>query len=172
MPVGPRRHKAISPNLRLGQATPTSASSAVSTSNPLAASRRCPHTAKANFILYVADQALSSAFYAAVLDRRPTLDVPGMTEFELNDGAVLGLMPEAGARKLLGRRLPDPATARGAPRAELYLTVASPAAYHERALGAGAIELSPLSARDWGDTASYCLDPDGHVIAFAERSTP
>ena len=33
------------------------------------------------------------------------LDVPGMTEYELARGAVLGLMPEAGIRRLLGERL-------------------------------------------------------------------
>ena len=53
------------------------------------------------------------------------------------------------------------------PRAELYLRVPSPAASHGRALGAGATELSPLLARDWGAMVSYCLDPDGHVLAFA-----
>ena len=33
----------------------------------------------------------------------------------------------------------------------------------------GAIELSPLTRRPWGDDAAYCLDPDGHVVAFATR---
>ena len=89
-----------------------------------------------------------------------------MTEFELSDGVILGLMPESGIRALL-ERLPDPAAARGKPRAELYLLVESPEAYHERALRAGAVEMSPLLPRDWGHIASYCLDPDGHVLAFA-----
>ena len=120
-----------------------------------------------HFILYVADQARSTAFYAAVLDTPPTLDVPGMTEFRLSSGAVLGLMPESGIRALLGGCLPDPALARGAPRCELYLLVETPETYHRRALGAGARELSPPLARDWGHVVSYCLDPDGHVVAFA-----
>lgn len=34
-------------------------------------------------ILYVADQARAKAFYADVLGLVPTLDVPGMTEFDL-----------------------------------------------------------------------------------------
>jgi len=25
-----------------------------------------------------------------------------------------------------------------------------------------------VESRDWGDRAGYCLDPDGHVLAFAE----
>lgn len=121
----------------------------------------------AHFILYVADQAKSSAFYQAALAQAPRLDVPGMTEFDLQGGAVLGLMPESGIRRLLGAALPDPARARGVPRAELYLLVADPGQAHQRALAAGATELAPLTARDWGHCAAYSLDPDGHVLAFA-----
>lgn len=124
------------------------------------------------FILYVADQVTSTAFYTAVLVYPPRLNVPGMTEFALPGGAVLGLMPESSIRNLLGPRLPDPSTARGTPRAELYLLVDQPAAYIERALASSATLLSPLQARSWGHQAAYCLDIDGHVLAFAaELST-
>lgn len=119
-----------------------------------------------NLILYVRDQALSRDFYAAALGLAPRLDVPGMTEFEIRPGCVLGLMPEAGIKRLLPS-LPDPAGAGGAPRAEVYLTVPDPAACHARALAAGARELSPLEPRGWGDEAAYSLDRDGHVLVFA-----
>ena len=122
----------------------------------------------AHFILYVADQKASAAFYTQVLGSKPQLDVPGMTEFALNDGAVLGLMPQAGIKRLLGDKLPDPAKAGGIPRAELYLIVEDPAGHHKRALANGAKELSPLLPRDWGHKAAYSLDPDGHVLAFAQ----
>ncbi len=121
----------------------------------------------AHLILYVADQDRSAAFYGAVLGRRPRLHVPGMTEFELPGGAVLGLMPETGIRRLLGAALPDPASANGTPRAELYLLVEDAAAHHERALTAGARELSAMAPRDWGHEVAYSLDPDGHVLACA-----
>jgi len=121
----------------------------------------------AHLILYVADQRRSATFYTAVLDRAPRLDVSGMTELELEGGAVLGLMPESGIKRLLGPALPDPARAAGTPRAELYLVVDDPAAFHERALRCGATELSALAARDWGHEVAYSLDPDGHVLAFA-----
>lgn len=123
----------------------------------------------AHFILYVADQAKSSSFYTKVLGVRPRLDVPGMTEFVLSDGAILGLMPEESIRRLLGPVLPDPSSARGIPRSEVYLLVDRPGEYMERAIAAGARELSPLQARNWGDVAAYCLDPDAHVLAFASR---
>lgn len=121
----------------------------------------------ARFIVYVTDQARSASFYAAALDQSPRLDVPGMTEFDLPGGGILGLMPEAGIVKLLGEKLPDPAGARGVPRSELYLTHPDADACHARALRAGAVELSPMLPRDWGDHAAYSLDPDGHVLAFA-----
>jgi Glyoxalase/Bleomycin resistance protein/Dioxygenase superfamily len=126
-------------------------------------------TGRVHFILYVADQRCSTSFWTAVLDRQPSLDVPGMTEFALAQGAVLGLMPEAGIRGLLGPQLPDPATARGIPRSEVYLVVSDPAAYHRRALAAGAVELSTLTLRSWGDTVAYSIDQDGHVLAFARN---
>lgn len=123
---------------------------------------------RAHFILYVSDQVRSTAFYASVLGVAPSLNVPGMTEFELNCGAVLGLMPEVGIRRLLGPALPDMTPCHGIPRAELYLVSAHAREFHERALSAGAMELSAVALRDWGHLAGYSLDPDGHVIAFAQ----
>lgn len=119
-----------------------------------------------NIIFYVKDQARSREFYAIALGKSPRLDVPGMTEFEISSTCVLGLMPEKGIKKLLPA-MPDPEQAAGTPRAEVYFTVKDPGAYHARALAAGAAELSPLAARDWGHKAAYSLDPDGHVLAFA-----
>lgn len=129
-------------------------------------------TGQVEFILYVADQEVATTFWGVVLGQAPSLDVPGMTEFTLPEGAILGLMPEAGVVALLGAALPDPAGARGVPRAEVYLVVDDPAACHARALAAGAVELSPLAERNWGDMVAYCLDPDGHVLAFASRRAP
>ena len=125
-----------------------------------------------HFILYVADQRRSAAFYTSVLAIQPRLDIPGMTEYALPGGGVLGLMPESAIRRLLGDALPDPALARGVPRAELYLVLDEPAAFHQRALAAGAAELSPMLARSWGHVAAYSQDPDGYVLAFARVLAP
>ena len=127
---------------------------------------------QAHFILYVRDQVVSAVFYRHVFDYEPTLDVPGMTEFCLSESVVLGLMPETGIKKLLGEPLPDPQLARGIPRAEVYLIVENAQAYYWRALSKGARPLSEPVTRDWGHTVAYCLDPDGHVLAFAEREKP
>lgn len=122
-----------------------------------------------HFILYVADQATSTNFYRQVLGNEPRLNVPGMTEFDLGGDAVLGIMPEAGIKRLLGERLPDPAAANGTPRSELYLVVEDALEYHSRALAAGAKELDPVKLRNWGDRVGYSLDADGHVLAFADN---
>ncbi|MCM2315647.1 MAG: VOC family protein [Thermoanaerobaculia bacterium] len=124
---------------------------------------------KAHFILYVRDQRRSTEFYTGVLAASPQLDVPGMTEFALPGGSVLGLMPEAGIVSLLGSALPDPRLADGVPRSELYLVVPEAAPFIARATTLGARVLSPLQPRDWGHSAGYLLDPDGHVLAFAEQ---
>lgn len=123
---------------------------------------------RAHLILHVSDQYRSRDFYAAALDTAPTLDVPGMTEFTLSGGAVLGLMPLEGIRRLLGAPLRSLGDSTGPPRAELYLVVPDAAAAHGRALAAGARELSALAVRDWGQRAAYSADPDGYVLAFAE----
>lgn len=125
---------------------------------------------KIHFILYVSDQERSTAFYSDVLGEAPTLNVPGMTEFRLQDATVLGLMPETGVVNLLGPAVLNPALARGIPRSEVYLVVEDPAAFYARAITAGAHELSRLTLRNWGHHAAYCLDPDGHVLGFASDS--
>lgn len=116
-----------------------------------------------HFILYVADQLASTAFYSKVFDLQPRLDVPGMTEFDLGGGAVLGLMPRSGARRLLQADGEN----NSFPGGEIYLIVDTPAEYHGRSLEAGAREISPLQPRDWGHTAAYSYDLDGYVLAFA-----
>lgn len=127
---------------------------------------------QSHLILYVKDQDHSTGFYAAVLAMAPRLHVPGMTEFALGNGSILGLMPIDGIRRLLGPSLPDPARADGIPRAELYLLVDDAQAYHGRALACGAREMSPMLERNWGHRAAYSMDPDGHILAFAQNGGP
>lgn len=126
---------------------------------------------KSHFILYVVDQARSTAFYSAVFDTEPSLNVPGMTEFTLSEGTVLGLMPETGIVRLLGAKITPPTPTGSSPRAEIYLVGDDPDGFHRRAIAAGAVELSSLKLRDWGHEAAYCMDPDGYVIAFAREIT-
>ncbi|WP_092440932.1 VOC family protein [Williamwhitmania taraxaci] len=122
------------------------------------------------YIVYVADQQRSRDFYRDVLMQEPVLDVPGMTEFQLGPGCKLGIMPENGVARLLGDRIPHPSLGSGIPRSEVYLYIKNPIDYFKRAIKAGGVSISMPKACDWGDTVAYCADPDGHIIAFAERT--
>ena len=120
-------------------------------------------------ILYVSDQKSARDFYQSILQAEPSLDVPGMTEFRLEGGFVLGLMPIEGIRHLLGNDVfPEPDTKN--PRAELYLHVDDAEMYLDRAIKNGAQHILDVEIRGWGDRVGYCLDPDNHVLAFAESS--
>ncbi len=119
-------------------------------------------------ILYVSDQLRSTVFYEKVLNIKPVLNAPGMTEFMLNENFKLGLMPENGIAKIICPTTKHPSLGNGIPRCELYLLVENPEQALNNALTAGAKEISKSSPRDWGDTVAYCEDPDGHVIAFAK----
>lgn len=123
-----------------------------------------------HFILYVRDQDVSTRFYQQVLAQPPILNVPGMTEFRLSNGCVLGLMPEKGIQRLLGNAIQNPEKANGVPRAELYLIVPDPENFMRRCEDAGGRLLSRFELRNWGDRAGYFSDPDGHVVAFASRT--
>ena len=119
-------------------------------------------------ILYVADQQRSAIFYEAVLNQKPVLNVPGMTEFMINQHMKLGLMPEKGIEKIICPVTKAPSLGNGIPRCEIYLIVEHPEQSLASAIKAGALEISKASQRDWGDLVSYCSDPDGHIIAFAK----
>lgn len=121
------------------------------------------------FILYVADQKRSKEFYAKVLNSAPVLDVPGMTEFILCEDCKLGLMPESGIAKIIVPKTPHPSDGNGIPRCELYLYTSNIEDSYKRLIAIGANEISPIINRDWGDKVCYFSDPDGHIIALAQK---
>lgn len=118
------------------------------------------------FILYVSDQQRSTRFYETVLGTAPRMNEPGMTEFELGSTCILGLMPLTGISRLFN--ISEPKGNDQNLRAEVYLLVEDPQAFHKRAIAAGARELSAFAPRDWGHTVAYSVDFDGNVIAFAQ----
>jgi lactoylglutathione lyase len=120
-------------------------------------------------ILYVADLARATAFFDGVFGFEKTVDVPVYTEYRLNLGARLGLMPQGNTRHFLGDQLGSRRPNDGCPRAEIYLHVADLNGVIERLHAAGAKCTSPLANRDWGDRAAYFMIPDGYVIAVAAR---
>ena len=121
------------------------------------------------FILYVSEQERSKNFYQKLLQIEPSLDVPGMTEFNL-PGCKLGLMPENGISKILQQKTKPPELGTGIPRCEIYLKVPDAISFHQRGIELGAKEISPAEIRSWGDLVSYLMDKDGHIIAFAQSN--
>jgi uncharacterized glyoxalase superfamily protein PhnB len=119
-------------------------------------------------ILYVSNQQKSVEFYKNTFLIQPSLNVIGMTEFNLCNNVKLGLMPENGIAKILIPNLPHPKEGNGIPRCELYIKVDSAKKYFERAIQSGGKIISPFKIRDWGDNVGYVSDLDGHVIAFAK----
>ena len=122
-------------------------------------------------ILYVNNQEESNKFYQKIFRSLPDLNVPGMTEFFISDSCKLGLMPNKGIAKILSNKVPHPDLGNGIPRCELYLYVDNIHFEFDNAIKSGAKLISPIVDRDWGDKVCYFSDPDGHIIAFAEKIT-
>lgn len=128
------------------------------------------HFKSVEFILYVSDQSRSCDFYKNLFKAEPSLNVEGMTEFDLIDGIKLGLMPESGVSKILSPQMPNPASASGIPRCELYLCVTNAAEFIKRGVELGGTLISEVQPRNWGDKVGYISDLDGHIIAFVEHT--
>lgn len=127
------------------------------------------HILAREFIVYVNDQAKSSAFYQKIFRNKPILDVPGMTEFQLGKNVKFGIMPNDGISRIITPTLTHPKEGNGIPRCEIYLIVADVNFEYQNALNHGAKLISEPSLRNWGDVVCYFSDLDGHVIAFAQK---
>ena len=121
------------------------------------------------FIIFVRNQEESKRFYEKLLGIKPSLNVPGMTEFMLAENVKLGLMPEKGIAKIISGKLPHPEKANGIPKCELYLKKDNPVKYIKRGIELGGKEISVFKQRDWGDKVGYISDLDGNIIAFAQK---
>lgn len=121
-------------------------------------------------ILYVKDQQKSTHFYEQLFRKSADLNVPGMTEFILNDFCKLGLMPNDGIAKIITPILPHPSSGNGIPRCELYFIVENLKVEYQNIKNLGIKIISKIEERNWGDTAFYFVDLDNHVIAFAEKT--
>lgn len=127
---------------------------------------------KTHIILYVEDQQRSTELYSELLQAQPILNVPGMTEFILSEQVILGLMPNESIAKIVTPSMPHPSTGKGIPKCELYLYITQIDELFLRCQKLPFQLISPLENRNWGDRAFYLSDPDGHVIAFAEKLNP
>jgi lactoylglutathione lyase len=120
-------------------------------------------------ILFVENQKVSTEFYQKLFRTEPTLNVPGMTEFTISEFCKIGLMTNKGIGTIINETLPHPSTGIGIPRCELYLLVEDVEFEYAHALTCTVKEISSVQLKDWGDRVCYFSDPDGHIIAFAEK---
>ena len=71
--------------------------------------------------------------------------------------------------KILADKTPHPDKGDGIPRCELYFYIENIQLEFDNAIKTGAKLISPIADRNWGDKVCYFSDPDGHIIAFAEK---
>lgn len=92
-----------------------------------------------------------------------------MTEFNLSENTILGLMPSSGVKKILENKTVVYDSSEKIAKAELYIVVDKIQDYYDRAITLKTILLSEIKERDWGQKVVYFLDPDNYVIAIAEN---
>lgn len=114
-------------------------------------------------ILYVSDLERSIAFYRDVVGLSLKLSGDGYAEF-VTDGTKFGLYERAGLPALIGR-----VAVAGGPSGEVAFLVENVDAEAERIRGASATILSGPVDRAWGHRTLHVLDPDGHVVEFAQE---
>lgn len=120
-------------------------------------------------VLAVSDVARATHFYTAVFGWKREVDAPVYAELPTGAGARLGLYVRMGFARNPGAEPPELPRAGAISPAELYVRCDDAAGTLARVPAAGGRLLSPLSSRDWGETVGYAADPDGHVVAVAQR---
>ncbi len=120
-------------------------------------------------IIYVENQEKTKMFFQLLLNKHPMLDVPGITEFELLDGSILGIMPDTRLGKLFSDRFEKKDKKKSLPHIEFYFISNNADTLHKRALELGATEIREFSNMDWGHRVAYSINHDGHIFAFAEE---
>lgn len=113
-------------------------------------------------ILFVADLEASIAFYRDVVGLAPRFTEHGYAELE-TEGARLALFERARVPGLIRR----PPGAPG-PTAEVVLETEDAGAEAARLRALGMDVVGPVD-RPWGHRTVHVLDPDEHVIEFAEQ---
>jgi lactoylglutathione lyase len=121
-------------------------------------------------IFAVADVARSADFYERAFGwpRNPLVDYASYVEFLPPDGGAVGVYERHGYAAEVGAKPVEPHSGTVAP-GYLYLRVEDLDATVSALEAAGAHPLSPLVERAWGERAAWFADPDGNVVAVAQR---
>lgn len=113
-------------------------------------------------ILFCADLEASVAFYRDAVGLEHRFSEHGYAEFA-TEGTRLGLFERSRVPVLIRR----PPGAPG-PTSEIVFVVEDVAAEARRLVALGLEVTGPLD-RPWGHRTVHVLDPDGHVVEFAQR---
>ncbi len=121
-------------------------------------------------IFAVADIEASSRVYAEVFGFEIEVKAANYVELRMTPTTSFGLYQrDAFPNNFDGRvGAREPGAAQPA---ELYLRVADAARVIEALRARGFMLKSPLAMRPWGEQAAYFLDPDGFVVAIAQRES-
>ena len=103
---------------------------------------------------------LSRLFYESVLALDADDTVPSRLYFHCGDVIMALIDWKVEARRPF-QSTPD----------NLYFATEELDAVHERALAAGARQVSRIEKRPWGERSFYCLDPDGNRLCFVDETT-
>ena len=114
-------------------------------------------------ILYVRDLEASIAFYRDIVGLPFKFRQSTYAEFA-TEGTKFALFEESAVPDLIGRPVTE-----GGPSGEVAFVVNDVDAEARRLSAAGVEILSPPVDRPWGHRTLYVLDPDGHVVEFAQQ---
>ena len=103
---------------------------------------------------------LSRVFYESVLALDADDTVPSRLYFHCGE-VIMALIDWTVEARGPFQSTPD----------NLYFATEELDAVHERALAAGARQVSPIEQRPWGERSFYCRDPDGNRLCFVDETT-
>jgi predicted enzyme related to lactoylglutathione lyase len=107
-----------------------------------------------------ADIERSRAFYEAVLGFGADDTVPSRLYFHCG-GVIVALIDWAIESQESFQPMPD----------YVYFATGELDRAHERAVAAGASEMTPVEHQPWGERSFYCQDPDGNRLCFVDETT-
>ena len=104
----------------------------------------------------------------AALAKKAGMDEENYKSFKLPGGGVLSLLPAGSLEKFFGEGLPQRFQGKPTTLAEIYIVVDNPEAMFDKALQLGCRKLRDPERMEWGHRAAYCINHDGHILAFAK----
>ena len=123
-------------------------------------------------ILAVTDLAAATKFYVQGLGLEQVVAAPVYSELVDPSGQRLGLYQRESFVLNTSAPVQGPPSTGTTTATELYFHCVDPAKAAAKLMVVGALLLSPLAARPWGDEAVYLQDLEGNVVVLARPLAP